>query len=117
MMWREAREIGGIADEDAVLSRQVFLQLGSRGLADGTQEEIGLSFHRFDTLQLVKGLTQALSLSQIGVQVGDGLQFVVNEPLARLKRQGVDGPGAVLLAQSADNRRRSGKMCSPSKTT
>ena len=52
-----------------MLTRQIFLQLGSRCLLDSAQEEIGLSVNCLDAIYLIQQGTQALSLGQIGLQV------------------------------------------------
>ena len=84
---REAREIGGVADEDAVLACQVFLQFGRRCLTNGAQEEIGLSLLGFYTLNLVQQGAQTLGLGQVGRQVRNG-------GFASLRRSSNHRPGS-----------------------
>ena len=92
---------------------QVFLQLGRGGLPNGAEEEIGLGLQCVNPLDSIECQHQSPGLGEIGLQVGNGDSSTLDQPLARLERERVDGPGAVLFPQAADDWCRSGDITQP----
>jgi hypothetical protein len=71
MMRGESSEVGGITNEDAMLTSEIVLQFGSSMRMDGAEEEVGLGIGTIDTCKTGKSLTKTLGLLETGVERGD----------------------------------------------
>lgn len=109
MVGIEAGEVGGVADEDAVLAGQTILEFGCGEQVATDKHEMGVGGQGAEVGYLVQGMVQALRLDQISCHVRYCLRAIGDEPPAGLDGQGVDRPGtdkgtdAVDICGSGDN--------------
>lgn len=98
----EAFEVGGVADEDAVLGGQVFLEGGGASHAEVAEEDVGVGGPYLDAAQGGEAVGHALAFLHEGGQVELVFVGVAQEVVAGGDGYLVDGPGHALGLEALD---------------
>ena len=123
MLWRlsgkaevvvgERGEVGGVADEDAVVARQMVFESGRSVRLYGSEHEVGVCVTDVDARNGVERVSQTLSLIEICRYVVDDAVVVGEQPLPCLQRECVDGPWPLSGFEPPDERFRSDDESEP----
>ena len=83
MIGRETFEVGGIADEDAMVDGQTFFQRScgnTEALVKAAEHEVGLSGLDADAVNSIKGIAQTYGLSKISAKLREDVEIGLHEP-------------------------------------
>ena len=103
MVWGEPAEVGGVTDEDMMLTGQVVFQFGGSFCCHFHQHEIGLRLSRCDTFDLVEQGAETLCLCKISVEVLNGGNIVFQQPFPCFGGQCIDRPRPVVFTKQIDD--------------